>query len=79
MVLTVLIITKMHHTTYMFGSGQGVGDALASLFDASCSSHIKIAERRSPADFPLITARPVGELVNLQIGLKILYCELALR
>ncbi len=53
---------------YLFG----VGDASASLFDASlCSSHIKIAERRSLADFP-ITARPVGELVNLQICLNLL-------
>ncbi len=52
---------------YLFG----VGNASASLFDASlCSSHIKIAERRSLADFPPITARPVGELVNLQIGLN---------
>ncbi len=49
-----------------------------SLFDASlCSAHIKIAERRSPADFPPITDRPVDELVNFQIKLKILSCELA--
>ncbi len=55
------------HARYLFG----VGDESASLFDASlCSSHIK--ERRSPAYFPPITARPVGKLVNLQIGLKIL-------
>ncbi len=33
-------------------------------------AHIKIAEHRSPTDFPPITARPVGKLVNLQIGLK---------
>ncbi len=53
------------HARYLFG------DASASLFDASlCSSHIKIAARRSLADFPPITARPAGELVNLQIGLK---------
>uniref|UniRef100_A0A673MHB8 Uncharacterized protein n=1 Tax=Sinocyclocheilus rhinocerous TaxID=307959 RepID=A0A673MHB8_9TELE len=42
------------------------------LFRTTVSSFLSIAERRSPADFPPITARPVGELVNLQIGLKIL-------
>ena len=49
----------------------GVGDVSARGFDASLSiSHSKIGERGSPADLHAITAWPVGELVNLQIGLK---------
>ena len=50
---------------------QRIGDVSASVFDASLSiSHLKIGERGPPADLHAITARAVGELVNLQIGLK---------